>query len=299
MTVRPPHARVCRRERGLAMIETVLTLPFIFVLLALIMYCGVTMLRWHRVSSVDRYETWRAVASAPGPSAPAAGGSSAFDATPLGEAFFPVTSTNGQSSSVRDPYGLDQLAVAVRRGLETEGNQDPAFTYLSNAIRANGDGPTQELFDAIFITTSRPLPAIRVVEVTGEFEGRFGQSFAGEFAHAVSRIDGDWRYVNDALDMELETFYDRVSDRIDVPLYNDDAEEERPRRIVSLSTGVWDDAFGNFRNVVSPLAVTNPLAAELRAVAIRVPAYAGPKLPVRAVREPNLDWDFQWAPAGE
>ncbi|MEM1447418.1 MAG: hypothetical protein AAGF84_15270 [Planctomycetota bacterium] len=286
-----------RGRRGVAMIETVLTLPFIFVLLALIMYCGVTMLRWHRVSTIDRYELWRSVAAAPGPSAPSGGNANAFDASPLGRAFFPAgTSSGGQSQTAGGRYGLEQLTVAVRRGQETQGNQDPAFSYLSEAIAGNGTLSTVALFEDLFLNSARPLPGIRAVEVGGEFSDRFGQDFAGQFDHTVSRLDGDWRYVNDAIDMKGERFFDQLNDVIDVPLYHDDPDFERPRRIVSPAQGIWEYTFGNFRNVVSPLTATNPLADELRGLALRVPAYAGPKLPIAAERLPNLDWDFEWSP---
>ncbi|MEM8784184.1 MAG: hypothetical protein AAGE65_15220 [Planctomycetota bacterium] len=292
--------RLRPRRRGVAMIETVLTLPFIFVLLALIMYCGVSMLRWHRVSTVDRYEAWRATAYAPGPHAPAAGGG-VFDASDLGDAFFPVTvSGSGGNARTRDPFGLEQLTVSVRRGLATGGNQDPALTYLQNAVdREAGSTSAGALFGFLFNNETRPLPTTRRVEIAGAFTDRFSQSFAGEIDHSVSRLDGDWRYVNDALDMRAETFYDRRDDLTDVPLYNDDRGDERPRRIVSPGTGVRLQTFTNFDSALGRLPAVNPLAGELQDMSLRVPAYVGPKLPFRAQRREDLSWDFEWAPAGE
>lgn len=54
-------------RRGAAMTETVLVLPIVLVVLALLLMLGRSMARLHSVSIMDRHEAWRQVAHAPGP----------------------------------------------------------------------------------------------------------------------------------------------------------------------------------------------------------------------------------------
>lgn len=291
-----PHAS---RRGGVAMIEMVLTLPFIFVLLALIMYCGVSMMRWHRVSTVDRYEAWRATAYAPGPGA-APTTADVGDVEPLARAFFPVTvEGQGDAQRVRNPYGLRDLSISIRRGLTSDGNQDPAITYLGNRVLGLGGDNANDLFWLMFGNSDRPLPTVRRVDVGGEFASRFGQTFADIFDHSASRLDGDWRYVSEALDMQGETFYDRGTDAIDVRLYNDDDGDPRPQRIISPAGGLRQLTHRLFINALGQLPATNALAREVSDITLRVPAYVGPKLPAQAKREENGDWDFEWNPPGQ
>jgi len=48
-----------RRRYGAAMTETVVALPLILVLLALMLFFGLNMQRWQRVTMASRYEAWR------------------------------------------------------------------------------------------------------------------------------------------------------------------------------------------------------------------------------------------------
>lgn len=57
----------CGARRGAVMSETVLVLPLVFVLLALMFFLGATMTRLYRASAIDRYESRRLTTQAPGP----------------------------------------------------------------------------------------------------------------------------------------------------------------------------------------------------------------------------------------
>lgn len=57
------------RNRGTAMTEMVLTLPFLILILAFLLYFGRAMVRTQRAGVMDRYEAWRQVALGAGPSA--------------------------------------------------------------------------------------------------------------------------------------------------------------------------------------------------------------------------------------
>ena len=56
-----------QRNFGSAMTETVLSLPLILLILALLVFFGLNMQRLQRVAVVDRYEAWRQIVDAPGP----------------------------------------------------------------------------------------------------------------------------------------------------------------------------------------------------------------------------------------
>jgi hypothetical protein len=270
------------RRRGVAMIETVLTLPLIFVLLALILYGGVSMLRWHRVASIDRYEVWRAAAYAPGPSA-----------TPtretLGEGFFAGYDGDRVEAADVAALGLRNLAVSSRRGTNAGSNEDLALTYLLNTVGS-------PLFEQMFRDEVSPLPTLRQVTVGATFFDRFGQDFAGRIDSTSRRLDGDWRYVADALDMQAETYFDQGTGQITTPLYSDDADDRRPRRIVSVAGGVRRTTFERLDAQLDE-APSNPLAEQLRELSRRVPAYVGPKIPIRAERLDRDTWDFLWRDA--
>lgn len=59
--------RRMHRSRGTAMTEMILVLPVLMLVLALVFYFGRAMVRVQRAVVMDRYETWRRVADAPGP----------------------------------------------------------------------------------------------------------------------------------------------------------------------------------------------------------------------------------------
>lgn len=302
---RDPHPVPTSRRRGVAAMEAVLVLPVIFALLALIMYCGVTMLRWHRVASVDRYEAWRSAAYAPGPAAPSERAdpdipvlpgtpTDQFSATPLADAFFPSTTVgSGESQRTVDRYGLESLATRARPGQNTGQNTDPAFTHLFNAIVNASTEEEFALFQALFFGTARPLPGYRAVELDAAFASRFGLSFADNFDVVTSRMDGDWRFVNDALDLEAETFYDLDENRIDAPLYGDPREgNPRPDRIVSISAGVAERTQPRLMAQLFSISSSNPLAGEILNLGRRVPAYLGPEIPDRVAPDGvTLQWD--------
>lgn len=65
---RPRPLRATRRNRGAAMSEMVLVAPFLLLFLALVIFFGRMMVQTQRAQVAARYETWRQVVGAPGPS---------------------------------------------------------------------------------------------------------------------------------------------------------------------------------------------------------------------------------------
>ncbi len=79
-------------RRGTAMMELVLILPMIMLVLALLFFFGKVMVRTQQAQVMSRYEVWRDVANAPGPSS----GSDANQHPQLNNTFF-----DGQAASLQ------------------------------------------------------------------------------------------------------------------------------------------------------------------------------------------------------
>ncbi len=260
---------------GTAMIETVLALPFLLVIFALVIFVGFSMVRLQKAASVDRYEGWRAQAYAPGPEArPILAGDGAverYDTRELRQVFYagdPVRSL-GVRSDAAYIGGVDTATAALVEAVEADRLEK---RYAEALLTEGGEGS---------------LPRSRVVRLTTEHaaRSRFERAFSSAMSHDFGRADGDWRYINDVLDLPKEVWFDRRSGGVELPLYGGAAH---PQRVVTPSIAVRGLAMDALDEVVAPLARINPVAAMMQDFYLRVPGYRGPKLPGDWTREGGL-----------
>ncbi len=286
-----PLSRRVRARRGLAMIETVMALPFLLIVLALVIFFGFGMIRLQRIASVDRYEAWRAQAYAPGPHIPAVntdgGANERYNTDEVRSAF----------------YGRDAPRDLVAQvSIPDDSAANEAAEALMGAI-ANA-GANEQYAAAILRSPRSGLPISRRVTLHAEHAARskFEESMSRVFEHHHTRPDGDWRYVNDVLDLPNEQWYDRTGDDV-LPLYPSGTLAsgiDRPRRLATPALAVRDVAFrgqsgfAGLDDLLEPLSGINPLARTIQSFYLRVPGYRGPKLPTRAERDGDGEWVFTY-----
>lgn len=184
MTTMNPRIRTSRskrRARGGAMVETVLVLPFIFVILVLLVYLGWNFRRMAQVTNMDRYVLWEhATPGAPGPD------------------------MDDQPPSVRKPrledafYGLNG---DLPESLTTRSDRNEGRSYLPISYEALRDEQADEDYSYISDFLDRQPRAIRE-----RFEARHDHlaeklenlemSDRTKNAQGHSRLNGDWRYAN-------------------------------------------------------------------------------------------------------
>ncbi len=181
----PEHGRTrrrrpatCRRHRGTAMPELVLVLPLLMLILSLVFYVGRVVVRTQHAQVMARYETWRDVSNAPGPS-------SQGDAEhhQLNSAFFA-----GQADYVH--WQVNDRAY-VRQALDETIAR--AQTHSAEAER---------LADAILYRPPSETPRRRHGHREG-FKAQYStgvplwQRLDGPFHRRHVLMDGDWRWVFD------------------------------------------------------------------------------------------------------
>ncbi len=275
------------------MTETVLVLPLIFFILALLFFFGQAMTRWQRSSVTDRYEAWRQAQYAPGPGAEFA--KRGFDfgsADQLNQAFF---GGNADRLDVADRSGrvnidrpVDIIAEEARRTAmpSTSPDYDPA----------SAEELVRELHDR--------APAWWRIDLSTEhtYDVPLYQRFAGPLRHQSTRIDGDWSF---ATWLEQEAYRDRAAhnesseryiDRVlrDDVLYigdeNDsdglrDLHELRPQSLFGIYYVYYDDADKPLEALADR---GNPLAQGIRGIYLSLPTYVGPvilpEVPYRFIR---------------
>ncbi|MCC6682591.1 MAG: hypothetical protein IT445_16955 [Phycisphaeraceae bacterium] len=147
---------------GSAMTETVLSLPLILLILALLIFFGQNMQRLQRVAVVDRYEAWRQIVDAPGPKTDNA----------LNTVFF-----GGNAPS---------LKVYPTVGYFTD-TQD----FLVSEAQLTSDQAS-----AWMATMFDELPGSISMQAKATFEQpvKALSKFTGPIIHHHTVLDGDWRY---------------------------------------------------------------------------------------------------------
>lgn len=154
------------RRCGAVMMETVLVLPVVLVVLALLLGLGRSMTRWQQVAVLDRYEAWRQVSDAPG------------------------------------PQRTDELNEAFLRGraAELEVVGDDAFPSEPTDLLRDGAAWYSPEAGWFADRVVERLPDGRRVRVTATFvpglplESRL--NLAGPVHHAHVRLDHEWKFVN-------------------------------------------------------------------------------------------------------
>lgn len=163
---RAPLSRRRRARCGAAMIETVLVLPVVLVVLLLVLGLGRSMMRWQQVSVMDRYEAWRQVAAAPGPSSPGQ----------LNQAF--LRNEAARIESVSDDFFPSEPMDAWRDGAMWV---LPEAGWLADRVAARLPDGRRVRFETSF-ASDIPL------------ESRLG--LTGPLHHGHVRLNHEWKFVN-------------------------------------------------------------------------------------------------------
>jgi hypothetical protein len=273
--VNPPPSP---RSLGTAMMETVLVLPLIFVILALLFFFGQAMTRLQRSSVTDRYEAWRQTQYAPGPGAQFAKAPVEFgNANLLDQAFFAGNASN--------------LSVTSRAGriniTETSDLVSNAATDIANP----SDYPVYNTGSAGDMVRARlqRSPAWWRIDLATEHTSDvpFYQRFAGPVQHQHTVIDGDWSYgswieqkYRGERQILGETLIDDVyfigdDTQFDGDLYPD-LDDLRPKGIVGLSETFYKD----FDPTLEQLDEQNdnPIAHSIRLIYLHFGGYRGPQI---------------------
>jgi len=266
------------RALGTAMTETVLILPLVLVVLALLFFFGQAMTRLQRSSVADRYEAWRQTQYAPGPGAEFGKGPVEFgNAGLLDRAFFA-----GNASS---------LAIADRAGRinVTEPTEMVVQAVLDIATRS--DDPVYEPQAAADMVEARLLrsPAWWRIDLATEHTSNVPlyQRFAGPVHHQHTVIDGDWSYgswieqlhrgdrkilgdtlINDVHFIGDDTQFDGDS--------SPDLDDLRPHGVMGLPETFYKD----FEPILEQLDEHNgnPIVHSIRIIYLNFGGYRGPEV---------------------
>ena len=169
---RSPIPAAAKRRRGSAMIEAVLVLPFLFFVLALVVYFGFNMERFQRATVVDRYESWRGAARAEGPASSVTTGSA----------------TRQLQATFFHDDRPDSLLIEARPYFPREPQDD----WRDAAAELGPDaGP---LAEAYFDEFPRGR-SVRLYTTHGT-DMRVLRALDRPIRHRHTRLDTDWRFAN-------------------------------------------------------------------------------------------------------
>lgn len=256
------------------MMETVLVLPLIFVILALLFFFGQSMTRLQRSSVTDRYEAWRQTQYAPGPGAEFAKQYPDFGiADPLNEVFF---AGNASSLDVEDRSG--RIDIAEPTDLVADAATQIALTLDYPAYSPDVAGElVRERHDR--------SPAWWRVDLATEHTSsvQFYQRFAGPVRHQHTVVDGDWSYGSwieqvhrgdrSILAETLEDDVYFIGDRGDL---TPDLDNLKPHGVA----GVYETFYADFDSVLEQMDEQgdNPIAHSIRLIYLNTGGYRGPQV---------------------
>jgi len=167
-----------RAALGAAMSEMVLVTPFLLVILALTFYFGRLVVRNQHAQVMARYETWRQVTDAPGPSSQEPGSHSQLNSAFFGSSAASVTHALDDRRFSEEPYEL--FVEAARLESADAGDFAEAYVY-------EPDGETPRLShghrEGFAVTYTTDVPLLRDME--------------GPIRRHHARIGHEWHYVND------------------------------------------------------------------------------------------------------
>ncbi len=256
------------------MMETVLVLPLIFVILALLFFFGQSMTRLQRSSVTDRYEAWRQTQYAPGPGAEFAKRQNDFgDADLLNQAFFA-----GNASG---------LTVADRAGRINISEPTEIVASAATEIAPPSDIPAYNPDAAGEMVRQRHdrSPAWWRVDLATEHTSsvEFYQRFAGAVRHQHTVVDGDWSYGSwieqlnrgdrEVLAETLEDDVYFIGDRGDA---TPDLDYLQPHGVM----GVAETFFTDFDTPLEQMGEQNdnPIAQAIRLIYLNFGLYRGPQV---------------------
>ncbi len=261
------------RSRGSAMTETVLVLPLIFVVLALLFFFGQAMTRWQRSSVTDRYEVWRQAQYAPGPGVTFEKHSRSFgDGVLLDEAFF-----------AGNTHRLDVAGRAGRINVQQPTDLIAEETQaIASSSSRQGYDPTsaEDYVRELHLRT----PAWWRIDLATEHTStvQFYQRFAGAVRHQSTVIDGDWTFAF-WLEQEHRGVRSEVHDVLeDVHLVSaPDSDNHRDLydyRPYSIN-GIYPTYYSDIDAVLLDMEQQdNPLARAIRGIYMMTPDYLGPQV---------------------
>lgn len=233
------------------MVETVIVLPFIFIILVLVLYLGWNFRRMQTTTNMDRYEVWRQ--TTPGARGPAQ--NNIDQHAQLNEGFHGHTGDEAERLSNALNRGRTDVPQAHRL-LQGE-LVDESFAYYQDFLDTH---PTAifERFDAQHDQVS-PLLERTMSDTTRNPTGH-------------TRLDGDWRY----------------GDGI---TYNREKQKWEPngRRVVP-GQPLREVFFVELDEGLTPYVATNPLAEAIRDFYTRYPGYRGPEIPTTWNRNGGWDF---------
>jgi len=167
---------VSPRRRGAVMTETVLILPIIMFLLAVMVFFGWGMLRVQRASVMDRYEAWRQVYHGYGPAVVSDD---------------PDTAVDEQTLQVNDTFFDGRADAIAYAGV----NRDDR--YLQERLRGYAAGQDRAAGVLAARFTERWPSGRRVTFTTTHVpEVPLWTIFGDDIRHGHTRIGHEWKYVN-------------------------------------------------------------------------------------------------------
>jgi len=160
------------------MIETVLTLPFVIILLLMILFYGWSMTRLQRASVQDRYEAWRQVYHGYGPR------------------------VTGHDPDDPDPYhGTEQINDAFWAGGADALRYDRGQAFPDDTrdqLKGLADQASEDAGLAAAYLLEEQLPHGRWMrfDTTHDTRSPLLEQLGGPIRHAHTRIGNEWKYAN-------------------------------------------------------------------------------------------------------
>ena len=247
---------------GAAMTETVLVLPLLVFVLAMMVFFGRGMVRAQHARVMDRYATWRAVYGAPGPQWMIETGTQPYNQTFYGSKASELVRFLGDEL----PRDAEEELTAVVQQQSAD-----AGTLLSKMYEVMPGG----------LTTGFRTSHTNTVAIYEKFEG--------PVQHRHTRAGNDWKFTNSLRDFEGTSWKDFYNDPMAArPFPPDDAVmgQWQPwpsygnwwpgglpvSLLLATREGLFDDLDTALENIESN---GNPLAGELRQLFVREPGYRG------------------------
>jgi len=184
--------KTMRRNRAMAMAELVLVIPLILVIFVLLFYFGRLMVRIQHTSVMSQYETWRAVAGSPGPSA-----SDPLGHPQLNETFFhskadEITRPIHNDFFPEEPY--EEMVDAADAISIDAGDLTDAYLYRPDGEHRNPRGK-QRGFTVFYQNTYEEWQRLDTVNDKRDITNPETKDKA--ILRRASRIGNDWSYTND------------------------------------------------------------------------------------------------------
>ncbi|MEM9420261.1 MAG: hypothetical protein AAGA25_14575 [Planctomycetota bacterium] len=227
--------------------------------MSLVIYFGFAMERMQRGMMIDRYESWRGSAKAPGP---ATGVTSNASLIQLRDTFFV-----GDDPSLRfEPSDF----FPIEPSNELEG---------AASIRSAAAG---DLVNQFFQDYPRGR-SMRFFVGSPTGAPMWERLFPGSIKHRHTVMDTDWRFMNFVIE-DGEWYDDRVG--FNRPIRDDSESTENVVRIPSQTpaTPVRETFYNDYDRRMDPLSTSNPLAERLQDFYLDYPGYWGPLVEPQAFR---------------